>query len=71
MQGLLQRGSQASQRLQSMAPDLHQLLRQDGLDMMYFLVEKPMQKHIQAIAAARTNAAALKQAADRVIQKNQ
>lgn len=71
MQGLLQRGSVASQRLLSMAPDLHQIMRQDGLDMIYFLVEKPMQKQIQAIAAARTNAAVLKQAADRAIQKNQ
>jgi hypothetical protein len=70
-QGLLQRASEASRRLRSVAPDLHHILQRDGLDMIYFLVERPMASHIQAIVTARTNAQALNRAAQRVIHRSQ
>jgi hypothetical protein len=71
MQGLLQRASEASQRLRNVAPDLHQALQRDGLDMIYFLAEKPMERHIEAIVTARTNGQALRRAAQRVIERSQ
>lgn len=54
LQGVLQRASDASKRLKGIAPDLHRELRgTDRLDLLYFLVEKSMHKHMNAIAGAR------------------
>lgn len=68
-QGLIQRASISSRRLAIVAPDLHRTLKRDGLDMLFFLVEKPMEKQMKAIAAARANGAAFKKAAEEAAQK--
>mgnify|MGYP001059523590 FL=1 len=64
IQGVAQRSSDASMRLKALDPQLHRELRAaNGLDMLYFLVEKPMQKHMKAIVAARRNPKAFENAA--------
>lgn len=55
--GVAQRSSRASMRLRGSHPELFQELRREqGLDMLYFLVEKPMKPHLDAITAARNAA---------------
>jgi hypothetical protein len=50
MQGVLQRSSIASQRLQINRPKLHNIMQQNGnLQFIYFIVEKPMEKYIHSI----------------------
>jgi len=50
MQGVLQRSSLASQRLRVKRPQLYKALQQRGnLQFIYFILEKPMEKHINAI----------------------
>jgi len=50
MQGVLQRSSLASQRLRVNRPQLYKALQQRGnLQFIYFILEKPMEKHINAI----------------------
>jgi len=52
-QGLMQRSSVASLRLKSKSPKLYSILRKNGdLQMLYFLLEKPMNKHVEAISIA-------------------
>lgn len=56
MQGLMQRSSHASLRLRMKSPKLYGLLRQNGnLQMLYFLLEKPLEKHIEGITIAERN----------------
>lgn len=53
MQGLLQRSSHAAMRLAEKSPALYKTLERNGdLQLLYFLIEKPMSKYIDAIAAA-------------------
>ncbi|MBI4903972.1 MAG: hypothetical protein HY820_10075 [Acidobacteria bacterium] len=53
VQGVAQRASKASQRLRSRNPQLWVELRnQGGLDMLFFLVEGPMEKYLNAIELA-------------------
>jgi len=50
MQGVLQRSSLASQRLRVNRPQLYKALQHRGnLQFIYFILEKPMEKHINAI----------------------
>lgn len=61
LQGVVQRASKASQRLKKRQPALWLSMRQSGgLDMIYFIVEKPMQPYIDGIAMAKTNAPAFR-----------
>lgn len=53
IQGVGQRASAGSQRLRGKYPTLYNKLRaKKGLDLLYFLVEKPMAKHLDAIFTA-------------------
>ena len=50
MQGVLQRSSLSSKRLKMHRPKLFNALQKNGnLQFIYFIVEKPMEKHIKAI----------------------
>lgn len=52
-QGVAQRSSHASKRLREGHPMLYRdLRRQKGLDMLYFLVEKPLKPYLDGIALA-------------------
>ncbi len=56
MQGFMQRSSLASTRLKNKSPKLHSLLQRNGdLQLLYFLLEKPLEKYIHAIATAEKN----------------
>lgn len=69
-QGVAQRASAASQRLRQNYPELYaELRRTDGLDMLFFLVEKPMEKHLLAISAGKRNLRSLEAAARRQMNK--
>jgi len=50
MQGVLQRSSLAANRLKIKNPQLHRKLQSNGnLQLVYFIVEKPMEKYINVI----------------------
>lgn len=54
LQGLAQKSSKASQRLRGMLPDLWLSLRgEEGLDMLYFLIEEPFKDHVNFIRDAK------------------
>ena len=54
LQGKIERASDASKRLQKLAPSLHSMLKRESLDMLYFLVEEQLAKLIYiTIAKAR------------------
>lgn len=56
MQGLMQRSSYAAMRLRMQSPKLYSILqRNDDLQLLYFLLEKPLEKYIQAISTAERN----------------
>ena len=56
MQGLMQRSSHAAMRLRQKSPELYFILQRNGdLQLIYFLLEKPMEKYIHAISAAEQN----------------
>lgn len=56
LQGVGQRASYASGRLRANHPELWGKLRaKRGMDMLYFLVEGPMAKHLELIKAAKQN----------------
>lgn len=55
-QGLMQRSSLASARLRMKSPQLYFLLQRNGdLQLLYFLLEEPLKKYIQAIHTAEKN----------------
>lgn len=55
-QGVAQRASNASQRLRTKYPSIYRDMRaQKGLDLVYFLVEKPMAPYMAGIALAHQN----------------
>ncbi len=56
MQGFMQRSSHASMRLKNKSPKLYTLLHRNGdLQLLYFLLEKPLEKHVEAISTAERN----------------
>lgn len=56
MQGLMQRSSRAAMRLRMKSPQLYFILQRNGdLQLLYFLLEKPLEKYIHAISAAEQN----------------
>lgn len=56
MQGFMQRSSHASVRLKNKSPKLYSILQQNGnLQLLYFLLEKPLEKHVEAISTAEKN----------------
>jgi hypothetical protein len=51
MQGVLQRSSLAANRLKVKSPELFRTLQSKGnLQLLYFILEKPMEKYIDAIS---------------------
>ena len=53
MQGLLQRSSHAAARLRMKSPRLYEVPQRNGnLHLLYFLLEEPLKKHIEAICYA-------------------
>lgn len=56
MQGLMQRSSHAAMRLRMKSPQLYSVLQRNGdLQLLYFLIEKPLEKHVRAISTAEQN----------------
>lgn len=56
MQGFMQRSSHASSRLMNRSPKLHYQLKRNGnLHLLYFILEKPLEKHIDVISTAERN----------------
>lgn len=56
MQGFMQRSSHASVRLKNNSPKLYTILQRNGnLQLLYFLLEKPLEKYIAAISTAENN----------------
>lgn len=53
MQGLLYKAGKASDKLKNKFPKIYWELRRKNLDMIYFLIEKPMTKYLEAIRLAR------------------
>jgi len=53
MQGLLYKAGAASDRLRAKFPRIWSELRRRNLDMVYFLVEKPMHRYLEAIRLNR------------------
>lgn len=67
MQGLLQRSSHAAMRLADKSPALYRTLASHGdLQVLYFLIEKPMNKYVEAIAAAERAPQLFNRAVERV-----
>lgn len=70
LQGVAQRASKASQRLKARNIQLWNDLRnQQGLDMLYFLVEAPLAQYMDAIDLAHRNAPLLEQEIQRIYQQ--
>ncbi|MDF0604793.1 hypothetical protein HZU77_003870 [Neisseriaceae bacterium TC5R-5] len=55
IQGTLQRSSLAAQRLKRKNATLYSFLQQENLQYLYFLLEKPMEKYIDAANLAEQN----------------
>jgi hypothetical protein len=49
IQGIIYTSAQASQRLKYKYPKIYFKMKEKDLDMLYFLLEKPMQKYLRAI----------------------
>lgn len=56
-QGLLERASNASQRLRISNSGIYQTFRNQNLDMIYFLIEDHVQPYLEAVKIADTNSA--------------
>lgn len=53
-QGVLQRASKSAEKIEKEYPYISKKLKENGhLDMLYFLIEGPMKKHLNAIKEAR------------------
>ncbi|MET0064708.1 MAG: hypothetical protein ABW076_00010 [Candidatus Thiodiazotropha sp.] len=71
MQGLLQRSSHAAMRLRMKSPKLYAILQRNGdLHLLYFLLEKPLEKYVQAISTAERNNAQFQSAIKRKYRLN-
>ena len=53
IQGLLYQAGAASDKLQKKFPIIFMEMRSQNLDMIYFLIEKPMVKYLEAIRLVR------------------
>jgi hypothetical protein len=54
MQGVLQRSSHAAMRLNAQHPTIYTALRRNGdLQLLYFLLERPLERHLSAISHAK------------------
>jgi hypothetical protein len=54
LQGVLQRASKSAEKIEKEYPYISKKLKENGhLDMLYFLIEGPMEKHLTAIKEAR------------------
>lgn len=53
IQGTIYESAQASQRLKAKFPKIYSEMKKRDLDMLYFLVEKPMAKYLNAIRMSR------------------
>ena len=53
MQGVLYKAGAASDRLKSQHPRIYSQLKVKDLDMVYFIIEKPMQQYLNAIRHSR------------------
>lgn len=66
IQGLMQRSSHASMRLKIKSPQLYFILKRNGdLQLLYFLLEKPLDKYVQAISTAEQDYFEFKNAINR------
>ncbi len=66
MQGFMQRSSHASMRLRHKSPKLYFILQRNGnLQLLFFLLEKPLEKYVQAITAAEGSNAQFQSAINR------
>ncbi len=56
IQGFMQRSSHASMRLRNKSPKLYSILQNNGdLQLLYFLLEKPLDTYVEAISTAERN----------------
>lgn len=55
MQGILYRAGSASERLRKKFPIIFMEMRNKNLDMLYFLIEHPMTKYLEALRLNRMN----------------
>jgi hypothetical protein len=53
LQGVLYKAGAASERLEKKFPKIYWELRRKNLDMIYFLIEKPMAKYLEVIRLSR------------------
>ena len=71
MQGFMQRSSHASMRLRNKSPKLYSILQRNGdLQLLYFLLEKPLEKYVVAIYSAERNNAQFQGAISRRYRLN-
>jgi hypothetical protein len=71
MQGFVQRSSHASMRLRNKSPKLYFILQRSGdLQLLYFLLEKPLEKYVHAISSAERNNAQFQSAINRKYMLN-
>lgn len=64
-QGIMQRSSRASIRLRKKSPNLYRQLRRNGdLQLLYFIVETPLEKYVEAIALAENSPTEFRDKAD-------
>lgn len=69
MQGLLQRSSHGAMRLRSKSPQLYTTLQRNGdLHMIYFLIEKPLEQHMNALFIANRNIGGFQKAIEKKYQ---
>ena len=54
IQGTIYESAQASERLKAKFPKIWMEMKKHDLDMLYFLIEKPMQKYLNAIRMNKT-----------------
>jgi hypothetical protein len=65
-QGLMQRSSHAASRLKMKSPTLYlNLMRNGDLQLLYFLLEKPLEQYVQAISTAENDNAQFQSAIKR------
>jgi hypothetical protein len=70
-QGLMQRSSHASLRLKMKSPTLYlNLMRNGDLQLLYFLLEKPLEQYVQAISTAENDNAQFQSAIKRKYNLN-
>lgn len=69
IQGLIEKASEASKRLQRSHPKIHTMLKQNDLDMAFVLVEDSMQPILKAIEVHGKNAEEFKRLVEGIINE--